>query len=62
VQRVESALPAGEIDRLAERVASREIDPYAAIAEIIASADAGRTGPSSGADASAKAAGRPETR
>ena len=35
VQRVEAALPAGEIDRLAERVARRELDPYAAVAGII---------------------------
>jgi len=58
VQRVESALPPGEIDRLAERVAARELDPYAAVEEIIAS---GRGRPSPGAEASAKAAGRPET-
>ena len=36
VQHVESALPAGEIERFAERVAAREIDPYSAAAEIIA--------------------------
>ena len=36
VQQVESALPAGEIERFAERVAAREIDPYSAAAEIIA--------------------------
>ena len=35
VQQVESALPAGEIERFAERVAAREIDPYSAAAEII---------------------------
>jgi LAO/AO transport system kinase len=35
VQRVESALPAGEIDRFAERVAARELDPYAAVEEMI---------------------------
>ena len=40
MQRVEAALPAGEIDRLAERVAAREIDPYSAVAEMIASSEA----------------------
>ena len=35
VQRVEAALPSGEIDRLAERVATREIDPYAAVTEMV---------------------------
>jgi LAO/AO transport system kinase len=35
VQRVEAALPSGEIDRMAERVAKREIDPYAAVAEMV---------------------------
>ncbi|HZJ30877.1 MAG TPA: methylmalonyl Co-A mutase-associated GTPase MeaB [Vicinamibacterales bacterium] len=35
VQRLESALPAGDIDRITERVAKREIDPYAAVAELI---------------------------
>jgi LAO/AO transport system kinase len=58
VQQVESALPPGEIDRLSERVAARELDPYAAVERIIASSS-GR--PSLGAEASAKTAGRPET-
>ena len=40
MQRVEAALPAGEIDRLAGRVAAREIDPYSAVAEMIASSEA----------------------
>ena len=40
MQRVEAALPAGELDRLAERVAAREIDPYSAVAEMIASSEA----------------------
>ena len=35
VQRLESTLPAGDIDRITERVAKREIDPYAAVAELI---------------------------
>ena len=35
VQRVESSLPAGEIERLAERVAARELDPYAAVEQMI---------------------------
>ena len=35
VQRVESALPAGEIERLAERVAARELDPYSAVEQMI---------------------------
>jgi LAO/AO transport system kinase len=35
VQRVEASLPAGEIDRLAERVAARELDPYSAVEQII---------------------------
>jgi LAO/AO transport system kinase len=34
VQYAEAALPAGELDRLAERVAARELDPYSAVAEI----------------------------
>jgi LAO/AO transport system kinase len=42
VQRVESALPAGEIERLADRVAAREIDPYSAVAEMMAHAGVGR--------------------
>ena len=36
VQRVEAALPAGEIDRIADRVAKRELDPYSAVSELIA--------------------------
>jgi LAO/AO transport system kinase len=35
VQRVEAALPSGEIERMARRVAAREIDPYSAVAELI---------------------------
>ena len=35
VQRVEAALPAGEIERTAARVAARELDPYSAVAELI---------------------------
>jgi GTPase len=38
VQRVEAALPAGEIDRMADRVAKRELDPYSAVSELIATA------------------------
>ena len=36
VQRMEAGLPAGEIERMAERVARREVDPYSAVAELIA--------------------------
>jgi LAO/AO transport system kinase len=35
VQRVEAAMPAGEIERLAERVAARELDPYTAVEQMI---------------------------
>jgi len=35
VQRVEASLPAGEIDRMSERVAKRELDPYSAVTEMI---------------------------
>ena len=35
VQRIESSLPSGEIERMAERVAARELDPYSAVAEMI---------------------------
>jgi len=35
VQRVEASLPTGEIERMAERVANRELDPYAAVSELI---------------------------
>jgi LAO/AO transport system kinase len=35
-RRVDAGLPPGEFDRLVSRVASREIDPYAAAAEIMA--------------------------
>ena len=42
VHRVEVALPAGEIDRMAERVATRELDPYSAVSELIATATVGR--------------------
>jgi LAO/AO transport system kinase len=38
VQRVEAGLPAGEIDRMSERVAKRELDPYSAVSELIANA------------------------
>jgi LAO/AO transport system kinase len=34
VQQVEAALPSGEIERMADRVAARELDPYSAVAEI----------------------------
>jgi hypothetical protein len=29
-------LPAGEIDRVSERIAKRELDPYSAVSELIA--------------------------
>jgi GTPase len=35
VQQVEAALPAGEIDRMAGKVAARELDPYSAVADMI---------------------------
>jgi LAO/AO transport system kinase len=35
VQRIESSLPSGEIERMADRVAARELDPYSAVAEMI---------------------------
>ena len=35
VKQVEAALPSGEFDRMAARVAARELDPYSAVAEII---------------------------
>jgi putative protein kinase ArgK-like GTPase of G3E family len=37
VQRLEAALPTGDIDRMAERVAKRELDLYSAVSELIAS-------------------------
>ncbi len=42
VQQVEASLPADEIDRMAEKVAARELDPYAAVADMIESAGRGR--------------------
>ena len=41
VQRIESSLPSGEIERMAERVAARELDPYSAVAAMIQRAGAG---------------------
>jgi len=38
VRQVEASLPAGEIERLATRVAARELDPYAAVAQMMARA------------------------
>jgi LAO/AO transport system kinase len=35
LRRVEDALPAGEFERIVARIASREIDPYSAVAEIM---------------------------
>ena len=35
VRRIESSLPSGEIERMAERVAARELDPYSAVDELI---------------------------
>ena len=40
VRRIEASLPAGEIERMAERVANRELDPYSAVTELIANAPA----------------------
>ena len=51
VQQVEAALPAGEIDRMAERVAKRELDPYSAVSELIATATVGRVPPRDGSTA-----------
>ena len=48
VQQVESTLPPGELERMAARVAAREIDPYAAVAEITSRATAGRVPPQPG--------------
>jgi LAO/AO transport system kinase len=42
MQRIESSLPSGEIERMAARVAARELDPYSAVDEIIASASVSR--------------------
>ena len=36
VQHVERSLPAGELDRVVDRLAARELDPYTAAAEIMA--------------------------
>ena len=41
VQQVEAALPSGEIERTADRVAARELDQYSAVAEMIESAGRG---------------------
>ena len=41
VRRIESSLPSGEIERMAERVAARELDPYSAVAAMIRRAGAG---------------------
>jgi LAO/AO transport system kinase len=43
VQRVEEALPAGEIERMSERVAKRQLDPYSAVSELITLATATTT-------------------
>jgi LAO/AO transport system kinase len=40
VQRIESSLPPGEIERMADRVAARDLDPYSAVAEMISRAGA----------------------
>lgn len=40
IQRIESSLPAGEIERMAVRVAARELDPYSAVADMIERAGA----------------------
>jgi len=37
VERIEAGLPEGEIDRIAERVAARDLDPYSAVAGMISS-------------------------
>ena len=52
VQRVESSLPSGEIERMAERVAARELDPYSAVGELIARVGGvpPRTAPDAAAD------------
>jgi LAO/AO transport system kinase len=62
MQHVETILPAGELDRLVDGIARREIDPYSAADAVMARAVGGSSGggPSSGAEASAKAAGPPE--
>ena len=39
LRRVEEALPAGEFERIVARIASREIDPYSAVAEIMKATD-----------------------
>ena len=51
VQRVEAGLPAGEVDRMSERVAKRELDPYSAVSELIATATVGRVPPRAGSTA-----------
>jgi LAO/AO transport system kinase len=55
VQRIEAALAPGEFQRLVDRVAARELDPYAAVDDLMNSRK-GR--PSLSAEASAKAEGR----
>jgi LAO/AO transport system kinase len=42
VRRVEGSLPSSEIERQADRVAARELDPYSAVAEMIETAGRGR--------------------
>jgi LAO/AO transport system kinase len=44
VERIESSLPPGEIERMADRVAARELDPYSAVAEMIAAANPAKAG------------------
>ena len=51
VQEVEASLPAGEIERLAARVAARELDPYTAVVQMMAKASVGRVPPRDGAAA-----------
>ncbi len=38
LQQIEASLPQGEIDRIARRVAARELDPYSAVSEIVEAA------------------------
>lgn len=38
IRRLEQGLPAGEVDRVVDRIAAREIDPYSAADELLASA------------------------
>ena len=60
LERVEAALPAGELQRLAVKIAARELDPYSAVHDVIARTLPAISGSAEAGPDRGRPSGRPE--